>query len=436
MRILWVCNFMLPAVAQSLGIEPVNKEGWISGLFDSLRRDDTCNLQLAVCFPIPDSLKKICESDDAEGRQLLTGQIEGASYFGFLEDTVNLQFYDYKVQRQLEKIIGQFRPDLVHIFGTEYPHALAAAKAWGRPDRTLVGLQGIVRSCVAAYDAELPDAVINHVTFRDWLKKDSIVQQKEKFGLRAEHERQLLELTLHVTGRTAFDREQALAMHPGVHYHFMNETMRDCFYDGSKWSPEHCERHSIFVSQGNYPLKGLHKVLEALPLVLEYYPDAKLYVAGDPITAYRTWKDKLKISSYGKYLLSLLKKLHLTGRVTFLGKLDAEQMKERFLRSHVFVSASSMENSSNSVGEAMLLGVPVVTSRVGGLTSMLDDEKEGLFYDFSNVTALAKRILRIFEDDALAAELSANARKRAWITHDPKQNAERLLAVYQEVMEA
>lgn len=67
---------------------------------------------------------------------------------------------------------------------------------------------------------------------------------------------------------------------------------------------------------------------------------------------------------------------------------------------------------------------------------MLDDEKEGLFYDFSDVTALAKRILRIFEDDSLAAELSENARKRAWITHDPKQNAERLLAVYQEVMEA
>ena len=39
--------------------------------------------------------------------------------------------------------------------------------------------------------------------------------------------------------------------------------------------------------------------------------------------------------------------------------------------------ASSVENSSNSMGEAMLLGVPVVASRNGGIPSMITEEEEG-----------------------------------------------------------
>lgn len=35
------------------------------------------------------------------------------------------------------------------------------------------------------------------------------------------------------------------------------------FYEGS-WNPEHCEPHSIFVSQGDYPLKGLHYLLKSI----------------------------------------------------------------------------------------------------------------------------------------------------------------------------
>ena len=121
----------------------------------------------------------------------------------------------------MESIIGQFRPDMLHIFGTEYPHALAAAKAFNRPERTLVGLQGIMSACADAYFADLPEKVMKRFTFRDWLKRDNIQEQQEKFALRAEHETQLLRIAGHVTGRTEFDRKAALRMHPSMQYHFM-----------------------------------------------------------------------------------------------------------------------------------------------------------------------------------------------------------------------
>lgn len=62
----------------------------------------------------------------------------------------------------------------------------------------------------------------------------------------------------------------------------MNETLRPEFYEG-RWDLNGVEPHSIFISQGDYPLKGFHFVLQAMPKILKEYPDAKLYVAGKSI---------------------------------------------------------------------------------------------------------------------------------------------------------
>ena len=59
----------------------------------------------------------------------------------------------------------------------------------------------------------------------------------------------------------------------------MNETMRPAFYSG-RWKAEECVPYSIFLSQGDYPLKGFHYVLRALPEILRSYPRACVYVAG------------------------------------------------------------------------------------------------------------------------------------------------------------
>lgn len=117
--------------------------------------------------------------------------------------------------------------------------------------------------------------------------------------------------------------------------------------------------HIAFLSQGDYPLKGFHYLLQAMPAVLERFPDAHIYVAGNNILRSNTGKDKLKLSGYGKYLKKLIKDNQLKDKVTMLGMLDEDGMKEQFLKSHVFVCPSAMENSPNSLGEAMPPVYPV-----------------------------------------------------------------------------
>ena len=149
---------------------------------------------------------------------------------------------------------------------------------------------------------------------------------------------------------------------------------------------------------------------------------------------YKTVKDKIKISAYGKYLLKKIKEASLEDNISFLGKLDAEEMKEEYLKSHTYVCASSVENSPNSMAEAMLLGTPVVASKTGGIPSLITHEKEGLLFEKGNAVELAAVIEKIWQDDSLAFRFSENARCRAAKTHDQKENCKVLLGIYKEII--
>jgi len=116
-----------------------------------------------------------------------------------------------------------------------------------------------------------------------------------------------------------------------------------------------------------------------MPLILKRFPDTKLYVSGQNITKSDTLKDKLKISSYGKYIKELIEKYNLQKNVLFTGILDEKQMCKRYLKSHVFVSPSIVENESNSLSEAKILGVPSVDSYVGGVIDRIEHGKDGFF---------------------------------------------------------
>ena len=51
MRVLWICNIMLPVIAKQLGMPYSNKEGWLSGLAERILDEKNSNITLGVCFP-------------------------------------------------------------------------------------------------------------------------------------------------------------------------------------------------------------------------------------------------------------------------------------------------------------------------------------------------------------------------------------------------
>lgn len=436
MKILWVCNIMLPAVARHLNREVSNREGWLTGLAEALLEQES-GMELALAFPVE-------AESDGQKWMVPFGNRE-LSCYGFYENTTSIESHDEQVGDRLLKILQDFKPDVVHCFGTEYDHAEALVRVWD-PEKVLVGIQGVCGAIAETYCADLPRKVINRRTFRDWLKKDSIRQQKEKFEKRAQREKRTLAGTAHVTGRTNLDKNYVLKINPAIVYHHMNETLRAEFYEGC-WNRESCEEHSIFFSQADYPTKGFHYVLHAMPEILKAYPDAKVYVAGNSIVNWNTIKDKIKISSYGKYLRELIKRYHLENKVFFVGKLSAAEMKERMLKSHLFLCSSAMENSPNSLGEAMLLGVPCIAADVGGVPDLFRDGQDGILYQghrpkgqqngaereeeqLMQAGRIAAAVKEMWADEVRLQQFCENARAHGRATHDGNTNVRRLLEIY------
>ncbi len=442
MRVLWICNIMLPRIAVQLGQEVNNKEGWITGMMEAVLAHNVSDseeaVQLGIAFPIAKGQEFLQDA-------LVINQDYDVPFYGFRENVLAADQYDMAMEEDMTKILEQFKPDIVHCFGTEYPHTLAAIKCFGKPERTLVGIQGLCRVCAKGYLANLPRKVTKSVTFRDVVRRDTLPMQQQKFEDRGQWELASIQGTGHVTGRTHFDKYWVAKWNPKAEYHLMNETLRKEFYTGA-WSLDTCNPHRLFFSQGDYPLKGFHYMLLALPKILETYPDTEVYVAGNSLLRGRGLKAKLKISAYGAYLEQLIAEYGLEGKVHFLGRLTAAEMKEQYLKSHVFVCASSIENSPNSLGEAMILGVPVVTADVGGITTMITPEEGTIFEGFRVEKAedeselvtisdrLADAVCQVFADDAMTLAKAVKAKEHALKTHDGAANNKRLIEIYKEMM--
>ena len=158
----------------------------------------------------------------------------------------------------------------------------------------------------------------------------------------------------------------------------------------------------------------------------------KLYVTGtSPLS--RNWIEKQKRSVYVNYLEKLIRQYSLENSIVFLGSLNAEEMKEQYLLANVFASPSSIENSPNSVGEAMILGTPVVSSDVGGVKNMLTHNEEGFLYQHDAPYMLAFYAMELFENKEKCFEFSKNAKQHAKTTHDANQNLSALIDIYRSI---
>ena len=109
-------------------------------------------------------------------------------------------------------------------------------------------------------------------------------------------------------------------------------------------------------------------------------------------------------------------------------------MAERYSKSHVFVCPSAIENSPNSVGEAQLIGTPVVASYVGGTMDMVEHNYSGLLYRYEETSMLAYNICKLFENSKICERLSKNGKTEAQKRHDKQINASTLYNIYKSII--
>ena len=409
-KVLWLVSMTLPQAAAACGLDGAGdvSGGWLTGQLTALKG----KAALTVC------------SLDRRVSQLTRGEAQGVTYL-LLPDAAG---FDALLARQ--------RPDLVHIWGTEYAAAAdmqwAAEKA-GLP--VLVGMQGVMAECARHLCDGVPPEYLGSCAVQraiDRVVPGALLDKSQaQFDALAASEAKVLAHARHVTGRTAFDRAFVTAAAPRAVYYPCNETLRPVFYTGPLWRPrEFGAAPVLLLSQGNYPLKNLHTVLQAMPALLRRWPGLVLRVAGWPpldkgplLRPVIDW-----MFPYQRYCKKLIASLHLEGHVQYTGPLSAAAMRQAYLDCDVFLLPSSCENSPNSLGEAMLLGVPCVGSNAGGIPEFLPNAPYG---DALDAEGLAAALAGVLASPDGGAALGAEGRRRALVTHDPARNAETLSGIYE-----
>lgn len=411
MRILWLCNLMPGKVREALEGKPNAGGLWVDSVLDGLRREG-------------ETIHILCPGGGNRG-----ALDEKCGFATFREGLPYV--YLPELEERFEEEIRIFQPEVIHVWGTEYGHTLAmmnAAEKSGMLAHTAISIQGLCSVYAGHYAEGVPNRVQRGNTFRDLVRRDNILGQQKKFALRGELEVQALQKARHIIGRTRWDRACTRAVNPQAEYHFCNETLREPFYTG-RWRYEACGQHRIFASSCAYPVKGFHYLLEAFGRISQDYPDAVLAVPGrNFLTA-----SKLRRTNYQKYLGQLARRYGVADKIEFLGSLSAEQMKREYLSANVFVLPSTIENSPNSLGEAMLLGTPCVAADVGGVTDLLNADKEGFVYPSTASYMLAYYIGEVFRMGQKGEEMGQAAREHAAQTHDMEKNLKTLLEIYRRI---
>lgn len=412
MNVLWITNILLPEIAAHLSGDGVVRAsgGWLSSLSEVLERE--CDINLAVAT--------------VSGRvdHLVDYRGVNTRYF-VIPSKTSVYNYSRKTEKYWEKINEMFRPNVVHIHGTEYPFGLAYTNVCGA-NKVVVSIQGMPTELAKYCKGGISNyTLLKNATLRDLVK--SVFHEVHNMKMSGKWERLLLRKVNHVIGRTSWDRAHALAINPEVKYHVCNESLREPFYTG-EWVYEKCHKHTIFVSQFHCPMKGFHILIKAMSLIKRSYPDIKVIVAGWDILKNDGFRGRLRTSGYAKYIRKEIKKYRLEDSIVRTGPLNADDMKRALLDANVYVCTSSIENSPNSLGEAQVLGVPCVASFVGGIPDMMKGMENNL-YRFDDEVMLSDKICEVF----LKGEAAAYDNSTYVARHNREENLKQLLSIYQSV---
>jgi glycosyltransferase involved in cell wall biosynthesis len=109
----------------------------------------------------------------------------------------------------------------------------------------------------------------------------------------------------------------------------------------------------------------------------------------------------------------LIDELNLRNKVELTGKLSKSEWAEKSKGFDIFINTALIDNHPVSVMEAMLLGLPVVSSRVGGIPYLLKEGEEGLLAESGNVGDFTSAIRQLIEHPDKANTLSQRARAKA-----------------------
>lgn len=154
-------------------------------------------------------------------------------------------------------------------------------------------------------------------------------------------------------------------------------------------------RPKLLVTRSLEEIYNVECVIRAFKKVHDYFPESSLGIVGD--------------GSQRATLEKLVRELNLTDHVTFHGKIEHSKIQNYYDQYDIYVNASNVDNQPGVILEAFASGLPVVSTRVGGIPYMVEEEVTGLLVDIGDYEALGEKVIKLVNEPELALMLANNA---------------------------
>lgn len=138
--------------------------------------------------------------------------------------------------------------------------------------------------------------------------------------------------------------------------------------------------------------------IDVLRKVIVRFPDAELCMVG-PDKDGSLIRCKEYAQQYG-----------LTEKVIFTGVLQKQEWLTRSQQYDIFINTTTIDNTPVSVIEAMALGLPVVSTNVGGVSYLISDDKNGLLVNSGDSDTMAAKVESLILNSSYSHRLAQNAR--------------------------
>lgn len=418
MRVLWF------TYTPSLSAEYLNNKsvggGWIGSLETELSKIPS--VQLGISFPLDRDVKAFTLNETRYYPVYIPspkGKIAQLAHRW--KKPIHGEAH---IQPYLD-IIHEFKPDVIHIFGSEGVFGLIISKV---SIPCIIHIQGILTVCIQKWYSGLTAVdLLRYSKKAELLKGFGIYHNYFKFKKLAGRERKIFQECKYFMGRTDWDRRITAVLSPNSTYFHCDEIMRPEFYLQQLVYEKNTTDYIILTTIRNSIYKGLETVFECKRILNEMKLHYKII-----------WKiagiDKTDEISY------LLEKKYSStfneNDIQLLGPLHEKELINEMLGADVFIHPSHTDNSPNSVCEAMLLGMPVIATFAGGIPSIIENKTNGLLVQDGDPYALAGAIVEMKENFNRACSFGKEARIQALVRHDKNKITNDLLNIYQSVLEA
>lgn len=397
-------------------MESIPTGGWISSLESELKKNPI--IELGVCFYYNKTDKQV---------------INGTTYYSLKRPSKSISYtfkqifsdksrasvaHEVLAVPDLLQIVNDFKPDIIQVFGSENIYGILV----NHVDIPIVlHIQGLLSAC---YNTFLPPGVSwNDYLFANWNPRHVISRFSNKLAWSRNvlSEQRMFKKIKYVVGRTEWDKSVSAVLGSVANptYYHCDEILRDAFYVDEQRRPS--EKIIFVTTISAFLYKGYDTVLKTANILKNMVGlDFEWRVYGYVATILAQKKSGLHPENVN---------------VRLMGLASAEQLQDVLLSATAYIHTSYIENGCNAIGEAQMLGCPCIACNVGGVNTFIENNVSGYLVPSNDIYQLSYKMTYLAKNPECGRELGRTGKVAARKRHDKTSIANRVLAIYQDVLD-